>query len=135
MPLPFASPERSGDWFLPAPDEAVWVGVLRVELHIPGARSLKDRRMGVAHVRDRVRARHGFAVAEVGHKENHQRAVLAISSVSGEPTPLRSSLDQLAGEIESWGKVLVANRQVELWRALSDPGLPGARGDDRPGPG
>ena len=107
--------------FLPAPDEKIWVGVLRVEITVPGARSLKDRRMGVAHVRDRVRARHGFSVAEVGHKEDHQRAVLAIATVSGDPSTLRSALDQLAGEIEGWGKVFVTGRQLELRRAFADP--------------
>lgn len=128
MPEPLPSP-HAGDWFLPAPDESIWVGVLRIELQVPGARSLKDRRMGVAHVRDRVRARHGFAVAEVGHRDDHQRAVLAISSVSGDPAPLRAALDQLAGEIEGWGKVLVTSRHVELWRALSEPRWAPTAGD------
>lgn len=124
-----APPPDAPRWrapFLPAPDEKIWVGVLRVEVQVPGARSLKDRRMGVAHVRDRVRARHGFTVAEVGHREDHQRAVLAIASVSADPATLRSALDQLAGEIEGWGKVFVTSRQVELRRAFLD-----GRDDDR----
>jgi uncharacterized protein YlxP (DUF503 family) len=41
--------------FLPAPDESIWVGVLRLSLLIPGARSLKDKRRVVAQLRDRPR--------------------------------------------------------------------------------
>ncbi len=100
--------------FFRAADESAWVGALRLEIVVPGARSLKDRRMGVAHVRDRLRARGGFSVAEVGHRESHDRAVLAVVSVGHDPTELRAAFDKVAAEVESWGKVLVASRHFEI---------------------
>jgi uncharacterized protein YlxP (DUF503 family) len=104
--------------YLPAHDESAWVGVLRLGLVVPGARSLKDKRRGLAAVRDRVRARHGFSVAEVGHLEDTLRGVLLVATVGNEPRLLRSVLDGLAHEIEGWGQVVVESRHVEVQPAF-----------------
>jgi uncharacterized protein YlxP (DUF503 family) len=99
-----------------APDEDTWVGVLRLKLQIPGSRSLKDRRRAVAHVRDRIRARGGFSVSEVGHLHDHGQAVLAVVTVSHDATEVRRALDRLAHEVEGWGRALVATRDVRMFR-------------------
>lgn len=99
-----------------APDEDTWVGVLRLKLEIPGARSLKDRRRAVAHVRDRLRARGSLSVAEVGHLHDHTHAVLAVATVDHEAVGARSALDRIAHEVESWGRVLVQSREIRMFR-------------------
>ena len=99
-----------------APDEDTWIGVLRLKFQIPGARSLKDRRRAVAHVRDRLRARGGLSVAEVGHLHDHGHAVLAIATVSHRSGEVRSALDRVAHDVESWGRVLVLSRDLRMFR-------------------
>jgi len=47
----------------------MFVGVARIVVQIPGARSLKDRRGVVRSYKDRVRARLRISVAEVGDAE------------------------------------------------------------------
>ena len=44
------------------------VGVLRLTLVIPGARSLKEKRHALRKVVDRVRARYNVGIAEVGNE-------------------------------------------------------------------
>ena len=102
--------------FLPAPDESIWIGVLRLVLVVPGARSLKDKRRDVARVRDRLRARHNLSVAEVGHLDSPDRAVLAATLVSNDAVGLRSVLDRLAHEVESWMPAQIAQRSVMIFR-------------------
>ena len=99
-----------------APDEDTWVGALRLVLQVPASRSLKDRRRAVAHVRDRIRARGGFSVAEVGHLHDHQRAVMVVVTVSRAASDVRRELDRLAHEVEQWGRVLVVSRSVQMFR-------------------
>ncbi|HCH66294.1 MAG: hypothetical protein CL927_02965 [Deltaproteobacteria bacterium] len=99
-----------------APDEDTWVGALRLVLQVPASRSLKDRRRAVAHVRDRIRARGGFSVSEVGHLHDHQRAVLAVVTVSRAAADVRRELDRLAYDVERWGRVLVMSREVRMFR-------------------
>lgn len=59
------------------------IGVLTFEIHLPGARSLKDKRQVVRSFKDRLRARHNVAVAELDeHAGLWQRTSLAVVSVA-----------------------------------------------------
>ena len=99
--------------YLPAPDEALSVGVLRMVLRIPGSRSLKDRRRVVASLRDRVVARHRAAFAEVGHLEAHEAAVVAVSVVGNEPRQLRARLDTIRADAELTAEAHITS--VNVW--------------------
>ena len=59
------------------------VGILQVRLHVPEARSLKEKRQVVKSILDRSRARFGVAAAEVGENDVHRIAELGFASVSG----------------------------------------------------
>jgi hypothetical protein len=59
------------------------IGVYTFELHLPGSRSLKDKRQVIRRLRDRLRARYNVAVAELDdHAELWQRGGLAVVSVA-----------------------------------------------------
>ena len=62
----------------------MFVGIVRIELHLPGAASLKDKRAVVRGLKDRIRQRALAAVAEVDHQDLWQRAALGVAVVSGE---------------------------------------------------
>ena len=116
--------------YLPAPDEGTWVGVVRLVLEVPGARSLKDKRRVVHQVRDRLRARRNVSVAEVGHLEHHSRAVMAIAMVGNDARHLRSALDALVHEIGQWQVALIDDATVRLLRPDDGEGPAGYDDDD-----
>ncbi len=62
----------------------MFVGVVRIELHIPGSSSLKDKRSVVQGLKERIRQRVHAAVAEVDHQDLWQRAALGVAVVSGQ---------------------------------------------------
>ena len=62
----------------------MFVGVARITLSIPGARSLKDRRRVVKSLKDRLRARLSVSVAEVGNVELHQLSTLGVAVLSSD---------------------------------------------------
>ena len=62
----------------------MFVGIVRIELHLPGASSLKDKRQVVRSRKERIRQRVPAAVAEVDHQDLWQRASLGVTVVSGE---------------------------------------------------
>ena len=62
----------------------MFVGIVRIELHIRGASSLKGKRSVVRSVKERIRQRIHAAVAEVDHQDLWQRATLGAAVVSGE---------------------------------------------------
>lgn len=97
---------------LQAPDESCWVGVLRPALRVPGSRSLKDKRKSVAQVRDRLRSRKNLSVAEIGHLEDHSRAILAVSLVGNDQRFIRSALVRIPHDVGTWRSALVDNTSI-----------------------
>jgi uncharacterized protein YlxP (DUF503 family) len=80
----------------------VTVGILTFEIHLPGARSLKDKRQVVRSLKEGLRARHNVAVAELEeHADLWQRASLAIVSVAGRRDPLERLFEKVLAESES----------------------------------
>jgi uncharacterized protein YlxP (DUF503 family) len=74
----------------------VFVVVIRCELHLPAARSLKDKRAVLNRLKERLK-HGGAAVAEVDHADLWQRASLGLAVVSGNAT----HADELASGLRS----------------------------------
>ncbi len=77
------------------------VAVALFELHIEDAQSLKEKRMVVKSLRDRLRARFEISAAEVGMQELHQRARLAISFVALDDRGADAQLEKIADFVEA----------------------------------
>lgn len=71
------------------------VAVALFELHIPYAQSLKDKRMVVKSVRDKLRARFEVSAAEVGLQDVHQRGRIAVSFVAHDHATAESLLEKI----------------------------------------
>jgi uncharacterized protein YlxP (DUF503 family) len=78
----------------------VVVGVAIFELHIPSARSLKEKRMVVRSVRDRLRQNHSVSAAEVALHDLHQRARIGVAIVSSDAASAGSKLESISRWIE-----------------------------------
>ncbi len=76
------------------------VGLLVLELYLPGSASLKDKRRVVRSLLEGTRARHNVATAEVDHQDLLQRAQLAFASVAGSDAPLERLFDRILEEAE-----------------------------------
>ena len=71
------------------------------ELHIEFAQSLKDKRMVVKSLRDRLRHRFEIAASEVGLQDLHQRARLAVSFIALEHAHADAKLERIEEFIAS----------------------------------
>ena len=92
----------------------MFVGVLRLSFHLPGARSLKDKRQVVRSFRDRVRARLDVSIAEVEHMNLHQRATFGVAVVSNDATvcdELLASVASMAGNVRD---AVLVDRATEI---------------------
>jgi len=74
------------------------IGVLQVEVRIPGAHSLKEKRSVLNSVKDQLRGRFNIAVAELDANEKWQRATVGISTVGED----RVSVDRLLQHVAEW---------------------------------
>ncbi|WP_432474255.1 DUF503 domain-containing protein [Amphritea sp. HPY] len=71
-------------------NQSVFLTLLTIELMIPHAQSLKDKRREVRGLKDRVRSRFNASVAEVGYQDKWQRALLAVCLVGNDKRKLES---------------------------------------------
>jgi uncharacterized protein YlxP (DUF503 family) len=90
------------------------VGLLTIDLHFPGARSLKDKRQVLRSIETRVRGRFNVSIAEIEHQDLWQRARLAVVSVNTDAGRLEATLRSVLGEAESSREAQVTDSQVEL---------------------
>jgi len=90
------------------------IGLLSLELHLPGARSLKDKRQALRSLESRLRNRLNVAVAEVEHQELWQRARLAVVSVNTDHIHLEQTLQSALSEAEHAREIQVVDTQTEL---------------------
>lgn len=71
------------------------VGVLTVDLTIPEAHSLKDKRRVVLSLKQKLRNRFNVSVAEVGNADSPRRCRLGIAVVGESSRPLHAQLDKI----------------------------------------
>ena len=90
------------------------VGILKVDLHIPGNNSLKGKRQVLRSLKDRMKGRFNVSVAEVGEEDLWQRATLGIAVVSNDRSHANRVLSKVVDLIESSGPVEVVDYQIEL---------------------
>jgi uncharacterized protein YlxP (DUF503 family) len=103
------------------------VGVVLFEIHIPQAQSLKEKRMVVKSLRDRLRNKFDASVAEVALNDLHQRARIAATIVSNEGEVVRSMIESMVGFIETQGEAQLVGWTDELidFDAEAHLGIPG----------
>jgi uncharacterized protein YlxP (DUF503 family) len=92
----------------------MFLGVARIVLQIPGARSLKDRRRVVKGLKDRARAKLPVTIAEIGDLERHQVATLGVAVVSNESARCSEVLSHMATLAGSAHDALVADVATEI---------------------
>ena len=73
-------------------DPDLFISLLTIELTIPWARSLKDKRSAVRGLKDRLRSRFNASVAEVDYLDKWQRAVLAVCILGNDKRQLESNM-------------------------------------------
>jgi uncharacterized protein YlxP (DUF503 family) len=90
------------------------IGLLTLDLHFPGARSLKDKRQALRSLESRVRNRFNVSIAEVEHQDLWQRARLAVVSVNTDHDHCESTLRSVAAEAERAREVQLLDAHTEF---------------------
>ena len=89
------------------------VKVLTVDLLIPGASSLKEKRFVLKSLKERLRSRFNVSVAEVDYQDKWQRTMIAVAIVGSD----RESVDGTCGQVR---RFIEGDHRVELADALEE---------------
>lgn len=114
----------------------MYVGSAQISLVLGESHSLKEKRMVLRRIRDRVRERLGVNLNEVGAHDAWQRAELGCAVVSGERAKVLAVLDaviRVAGAASDGdGSIVAVARDVTTFAGES---VPYVDVDDRTGAG
>ena len=94
----------------------IWVGVLRMEIVVPGAQSLKDRRQGVLSVRDRLRHRLEVTVNEVQSTDDPQRQPIVCTAAGNDQRSIRTIMDRAVSTVREHPAVVLGQVDLEVFR-------------------
>ncbi len=105
------------------------VAIAVFELHIPHARSLKEKRAVVRSVRARIRSRFEMSVAEVALQDLHQRARIGAAAIGSDGAPLEPLFEEVARALELESDATLITWNVEVLQMPDEPAMDGMKFD------
>jgi uncharacterized protein len=93
--------------------ENAHIGALALNLHIPAAQSLKEKRRVIKSIKDRVHARFNVSVSEIGELDKWQAASLGFAMISNDRDVISGNFERILALIETIGEVQVLGVQTE----------------------
>lgn len=90
-------------------NNSAYVVLLTVELFIPHAQSLKEKRSVVRSLRDQIRSRFNASVAEIGYQEKWQRSLIGVSMLSGDKRKLEIDIGRVEKLCEEAPRLEIAD--------------------------
>jgi uncharacterized protein YlxP (DUF503 family) len=91
------------------------LGVLTLQIDIPGCKSLKEKRSRLKPLLARLHREFNISVAEIDHQDAWQSAVIACALVSNSPKHTQRALQKVIEWVESqWPDVTVIDDQIEI---------------------
>ena len=90
------------------------VGIVRFELHLPQAQSLKDKRQVVRSMKERIRERVHASVAEVEYQDLWQRAAIGLAVVAPDGGQVRERLQSARHIVDQYLQAQVLDWQENL---------------------
>ena len=94
----------------------MFVGVLRLTLHLPDPGSLKSKRHLLRSAIDRVKAKFNVSIAEVAENDLWQKSVVGVAAVGNDHAFVNESLDKVADFVASMhgGQIQITGRDIEI---------------------
>lgn len=99
---------------MPGELSPLFVALAEVELHFPGARSLKDKRQDLRSLTDRLRNRLPVLVVEADFQDLHQRAGIAISALATGEAQARGTVNRALEAVHQLFPGLVLAERVSV---------------------
>lgn len=91
----------------------MFIGVLRLELHIHDSNSLKEKRSVVNSILGRIRGRYEVSAAQLDTHEMWNRATLGIAMISNEAAAVHRVLNPIRDFVENDTRCDVVDCRIE----------------------
>lgn len=90
------------------------IGTLRVDLFLPSASSLKEKRFVLQSLKTKIQNRFNVSIAEIDYQDKWQRAAFGAACVSTDRKVIDGMLNGVLELIEKDERVEVTDRLIEV---------------------
>lgn len=90
------------------------VGLLTLEIELPDAHSLKDKRQVLRSLKDRMKHRFNVAVAELDHHDLWQSSTIGIVTISNSAAHATQQLETVLADAERLLERCIVSHEIEI---------------------
>lgn len=90
------------------------VGILQIQLYLPGSHSLKNKRMHISSLCSRIRKKFNTSVAELDFLNNRENALLGITHISNSSSLTNKVMSNILNFIEKSREMEIIDHQLEV---------------------
>jgi hypothetical protein len=90
------------------------IGILQIELAIPGAMSLKDKRQAIRSVKDRIASGFNVSIAETDAQDEHRRCVFGVAMVGTERAYVEGALAKVVDLVRETSSVVLTDFRIDF---------------------
>jgi hypothetical protein len=92
------------------------LGLLTLQIHLPGCSSLKEKRSRLKPLLARLHREFNISAAEIDRQDAWQEAVLGCALVSNDPAHTQRALQEVTRWVErNWPDVSLIEDKIELY--------------------
>ncbi len=91
------------------------VAVLTVELHIPGAASLKEKRLVLRSIKDRIQHKFNVSVAELDFLDKWQRSRIGVAQIGNDFNYVEKSINTIFRLLDSQVEFEITHHSLEYF--------------------
>ena len=93
----------------------MFVACLKIQFHLPGCTSLKEKRFVLRSLKDRLRNRFNVALCETDYQDKWQRSEIAIVSVAGSRKGIDKTVQSIMTFIEKEERAVMIEVDKEIF--------------------
>lgn len=90
------------------------IGILKLKLFLRDSNSLKDKRMVLRSLKDKVRQSFNVSISELDDHDKWQRSTIGIAAIGMDKSSINSLLDKVVNFVESLASAEIADHEIEI---------------------
>ena len=90
------------------------IGLMTLDLFIPYSNSLKEKRMTIKGIKDKIRNKFNVSIAELNYQDKWQRAKLGIVQVGNDYSFIEKNMNAIFRLIEEKGSIEITSHNFEF---------------------
>ena len=92
----------------------IHVGVLKIDFHVSDSRSLKEKRMILRRIKDRVKNNFNVSVSEVDNHDKWQTASIGMATISNDKQHIDATLNKVKNFFEKERSIVLNDYHMEI---------------------